>query len=144
MTIESGQIVCSTFAWTMLGFFAAPGWTPAFADSTSAPTANAIAIPIETVFLDLNDERLNLWIETERIRGCQFLLEITEDAEAIADDLTEIRIHVNHLVPVDADCEGEPSPFTFDLAVQQPIEIEKGITYDIWVNDYTFQVTQSQ
>ncbi|MEM7771785.1 MAG: hypothetical protein AAF327_14905 [Cyanobacteria bacterium P01_A01_bin.37] len=144
MTIGCGRAIFRTFACTVSVALTTQWWAPVFANSTSGPIPTAVAIPIETVSLDLNDEQLSLWIETERIRECQFLLETTEYAEAIADELIEVRIHINHLVPVDADCEGEPSPFAFDIDVQQPIEIEKGITYDIWVNDYTFQVTQAQ
>lgn len=116
--------------------------SPSIAHAVEPETPNIIQVPIHSVSLNKNGEQLQLWIEGDRLDGCDLPLELTQQAEEAKPGLTEIRIQAFHTVAADSECQGEYVPFTIPFNVQQPIAA--GDTYQIWVNDYNFTVKNQE
>ncbi|NJL21055.1 MAG: hypothetical protein HC895_09920 [Leptolyngbyaceae cyanobacterium SM1_3_5] len=94
----------------------------------------AIAVPINTVFMHLSGEQLQLWVEGDR---CDLPLEVVQQSEEL-DELTEVQIHLTHTVLADSNCLEETVPFRLPIDVQQ--SIESGNLYRILVNDYDLTI----
>lgn len=118
---------------------------PSVVQANEPQTANQVDVPIRLVSISKNGTQLQLWIEGDRIDGCELPLELIEQpptseenlsAENLTENVTKIRIRAFHTLPATSDCVGEYQPFTVPFMVQQPIE--SGQVYQIWVNDYHF------
>lgn len=136
------------FTWRLFCFVSSLSLlTPSVAQANETQTANQVDVPIRLVSISKNGTQLQLWIEGDRIDGCDLPLELIEQpptheenlsTENPAENVTEIRIRAFHTLPSNSDCVGEYRPFTVPFMVQQPIET--GQVYQIWVNDYHFTV----
>ncbi len=135
-----------SFAWKMLCFVGSLSlFMPAVAQADEVQTANQVDVPIRLISLGEDGPQLQLWIEGDRIDGCDLPLELIEQPptheenlseENLTENVTVIRIRAFHTLPTNSDCDGEYRPFTIPFTVRQPIE--SGQIYQIWVNDYHF------
>lgn len=130
MLIKNGSAVWSS----VLLACATQLLTFSVAHADEPENTNILEVPIRLLSFDKNGEQLQLWIEGERLNGCDLPLELVQHTEVTETGLTEIRIQVFHTVAADSVCSGEYVPFTVPFNVQQPIEA--GQTYQIFVNDY--------
>lgn len=117
-------------------------FTPSMAHAAEPENSKTIEVPIHSVSLNMTGEQLQLWIEGDRLDGCDLPLQLMQQAEETKPGLTEIRIQAFHTVAADSKCQGEYVPFTIPFNVQQ--SIEAGSTYQIWVNDYNFTLENQE